>query len=174
MALETHSMQMEISSRLCSVKADRVMETGLAPELPEDLYMLIKKVSSPDGRPSFGSLRTDRPTLSYRPSLSASTSSATARTRTPSSASFSSSRGSTASPATTRRSAFCLPPGSTSRLPPAPLLHKEEYVPAVSGLVTVVSWVLELGGIDGKPAFREPLPFFPRACGSWRSRAAQN
>lgn len=58
---------------------------GLAPEIPEDLYCLIKKVSSPRG-PEFAYLNVL--TRSPRLSPSASTLSATARTATPSSASF--------------------------------------------------------------------------------------
>ena len=60
----------------------------------------------------------------YRPSRSASTSSATARTRTPSSASFSSSPVSTVSPVTTGLSVFCPPTGSTSPPPPPPWSRK--------------------------------------------------
>merc|ERR1712225_84233 len=74
---------------------------GLAPEIPEDLYM-----------------------LSRRPSPSASISSATARIRTPSSVSFSSSPVFTVSPVTTRLSVFCHQPGDPRAPPPAPWSHR--------------------------------------------------
>lgn len=70
------------------VKADGVIfNIGLAPELPEDLYMLIKKVrnhrmNQNHYEESFFLILM----LFQRPCPSESTSSATARTRTPSSA----------------------------------------------------------------------------------------
>merc|ERR1711964_285071 len=60
---------------------------------------------------------------SRRPSPSASISSATARIRTPSSVSFSSSPVFTVSPVTTRLSVFCHQPGDTRAPPPAPWSH---------------------------------------------------
>jgi len=70
---------------LCAVSADRVITTGLAPDIPEDLYMLIKKVSAP--RLYLAPLA-DVINNKYRLSPSGSTLTAIARTRTPSSASF--------------------------------------------------------------------------------------
>ncbi|EEY19791.1 40S ribosomal protein S13 [Verticillium alfalfae VaMs.102] len=67
------------------------------PDLPEDLYMLIKKA------------------VAVRKHLERNR-----KTRTPSSASFSSSRVSTVLPATTRPSVSCPPPGGTRAPLPAP------------------------------------------------------
>lgn len=75
--------------------------TGLAPEIPEDLYMLIKKVISIPF-PLAGKQVTDK---TIRPSLSASISSGIAKTKTPNSVSFLSNPASTVCRATTSLSA---------------------------------------------------------------------
>merc|ERR1711982_104982 len=70
---------------------------GLAPDLPEDIYFLIKKA------------------VSIRKHLERNR-----KARTPSSGSFSSNPGSTGSPDTTRPRVSFPQPGSTSRLLPPP------------------------------------------------------
>lgn len=66
--------------------------TGLAPEIPEDLYMLIKKVASsslPYSLLLLFSIKRWKLALTYgRPSRSANTSRRTVKTRTVNSASF--------------------------------------------------------------------------------------
>jgi hypothetical protein len=104
--------------------------TGLAPEIPEDLYMLIKKVSTLD-------LLCRKPvnTILYRPSLFASILSGTEKIRTPSSVSFLSSPEFTVSPDITRPSVSCHQPGDMRVL--LPVLWSHRYG---NGLDIVALW----------------------------------
>lgn len=102
---------------------------GLAPEIPEDLYMLIKKVMPTIlpfsiAFPMDPPINDDLSLTSFRRSLYASTSSVTARTRTPNSALFSSNPESTVCHDTTRLSACCLQRGDTRVRPLAHWWHK--------------------------------------------------
>lgn len=101
---------------------DRVIDLGLAPEIPEDLYMLIKKVCYP---PILGvAIGGCTNLFGSRPSPSENILSETERTRTASSDSFLSSQESTVSADTTRLLVFSSRHGSTRALPPAPWSHK--------------------------------------------------
>jgi hypothetical protein len=95
-----------------------VVIIGLAPEVPEDLYMLIKKVRL------YGISDGSVLTINSRVLLSESISRETEKTRIPSSVSFSLNPEFTVSPATTRPSVSCHLPGSTRVLPQAPWSHR--------------------------------------------------
>ena len=103
-----------------------MITTGLAPEIPEDLYFLIKKVRNATFRSSLSHSRHSLIFVS-RLSPSASTSSATEKTRIASSVSFSSNPESTVSADTTRLLVSCRLHGDT-RVLPLPLSSLREKV----------------------------------------------
>ena len=104
--------------------------TGLAPEIPEDLYMLIKKVmpifhyTVPVGLLTALLIDESLSLTSIRPSLSASISKRTARTRTPNSALFLSNPEFTVCRDTTRPLVCYLLLGDTRVQPQAQWSHE--------------------------------------------------